>query len=155
GHQRALTRRLRVGDRELTVTYLASLGDVDHELGELLVVLATAVPVVPLLSGGLGYLLARKALKPIEQLHRQAAQIPAERLDRRVPGATPDDERGRLARTITAMIARLERSFAEVRRFTADASHELRTPLTAIRTEAEVALSKPLTLAEHQNLLGS
>ena len=53
------------------------------------------------------------------------------------------------------MIARLERSFSEIRRFTADASHELRTPLTAIRTEAEVALAKPLDLAEHQQLLGS
>ena len=53
------------------------------------------------------------------------------------------------------MIGRLERSFAEIRRFTADASHELRTPLTAIRTEAEVALAKPLGLTEHQQLLGS
>src|SRR5262249_60587523 len=54
-----------------------------------------------------------------------------------------------------AMIARRERSFDEIRRFPADASHELRTPLTAIRTEAEVALGKPLGLAEHQQLLGS
>jgi heavy metal sensor kinase len=67
----------------------------------------------------------------------------------------PDDELGRLSRTINAMIARLERSFAEIRRFTADASHELRTPLTAIRAEAEVALGRRLTEAEHQALLGS
>jgi signal transduction histidine kinase len=53
------------------------------------------------------------------------------------------------------MIGRLERSFAEIRRFTADASHELRTPLTVIRTETEVALTKPLTVAEQQELLGS
>jgi signal transduction histidine kinase len=53
------------------------------------------------------------------------------------------------------MIARLERSFAEVRRFTADASHELRTPLTALRTEVEVALGKSLSPAEHQQLLGN
>src|SRR5262249_29857695 len=39
--------------------------------------------------------------------------------------------------------------------FTADASHELRTPLAVIRTEAEVALNKPLSLAGHQQLLGS
>src|SRR5262249_47969682 len=54
-----------------------------------------------------------------------------------------------------AMITRLERSFAEMRRFTADASHELRTPLMAIRTEAEVALGGPSISAEHQHLLES
>jgi signal transduction histidine kinase len=53
------------------------------------------------------------------------------------------------------MIARLEKSFSEIRRFTADASHEIRTPLTAIRTEAEVALRQPLTAPEYQQLLGS
>jgi signal transduction histidine kinase len=69
--------------------------------------------------------------------------------------ANPVDELGRLTRTINAMIGRLENSFAEIRRFTADASHELRTPLAAIRTEAEVALGKPLTVEQHQELLGS
>jgi heavy metal sensor kinase len=155
GHQRTLTVRLPVEDDELTVLHLAPLGDVDHELKELLLVLGTGVPVTLALSGGLGYLLARKALKPMEQLHRQTAQITAERLDRRLPVPNPGDELGHLAQTINAMIARLERSFGEVRRFTADASHELRTPLTAIRTEAEVALRKSLTPAEHQGLLGS
>src|SRR5919202_1381119 len=53
------------------------------------------------------------------------------------------------------MIGRREQSFAEVRRFTADASHELRTPLTAIRTEAEVALGKPAVTEEQRHLLGS
>ncbi len=53
------------------------------------------------------------------------------------------------------MIGRLERSFAEIRRFTADASHELRTPLTAIRSETEVALRSPLSPADYQHLLGS
>jgi heavy metal sensor kinase len=110
---------------------------------------------VLLLSGGLGYVLARKALAPMERLRRSTEEITADRLDRRLPVANAQDELGRLTQTFNAMIGRLERSFAEIRRFTADASHELRTPLTAIRTEAEVALAKPLGLTEHQQLLGS
>jgi two-component system, OmpR family, heavy metal sensor histidine kinase CusS len=155
GRQRALQARLPAGGEEYTVLLLAPLADVDHELGELLVALCTAVPVALVLCGGVAYLLARKALAPVERLHRLTAEITAERLDRRLPVERPDDELGRLARTINEMIARLERSFAEVRRFTADASHELRTPLAAIRAEAEVALARPLSAADHQELLGS
>lgn len=53
------------------------------------------------------------------------------------------------------MLARLERSFSEIRRFTADASHELRTPLTALRTEIDVALQKTLDRGQHRDLLAS
>jgi heavy metal sensor kinase len=155
GHQRALEGGLRLGGESFTVLHLAPLEEVDRELKILLTALLTAGPLALVLSGGLAYGLARKALAPVGQLHRMTAQITADRLDRRLPVADPGDELGHLAETINAMIARLERSFAEVRRFTADASHELRTPLTAIRTEAEVALAKPLTAAEHLDLLGS
>jgi heavy metal sensor kinase len=155
GRQRVLEGSLRLGDRPSSIVIMAPLEDVDHELGELRTVLAMAVPIVLLLSGGLGYFLARKALAPMERLRRSTEEITAERLDRRVPVVNPWDELGRLTETFNAMIGRLERSFAEIRRFTADASHELRTPLTAIQTEAEVALAEPLDLAEHQQLLGS
>jgi two-component system heavy metal sensor histidine kinase CusS len=155
GKQRVLESGSRLGDRPLTVVLMASLEEVDHELAELRTVVMTAVPVVLLLSGGLGYVLARKALSPLERLRRSTEEITADRLDRRLPLANAQDELGRLTQTFNAMIGRLERSFAEIRRFTADASHELRTPLTVIRTEAEVALAKPVGLAEHQQLLGS
>jgi heavy metal sensor kinase len=128
---------------------------VDHELGELLGALGLAVPAAVAAAGGLGYLLARKALAPVDELRELTQGVTADRLDRRVPVANPHDELGRLAATINAMIGRLERSFAEVRRFTADASHELRTPLSVLRTEVEVALGKPLGREEVQQLLGS
>jgi heavy metal sensor kinase len=155
GRQRVLEAALPLGDRPSTVVIMAALDDVDQELGEVGAVLITAVPIMLLLSAGLSYALARKALAPMERLRRSTAEITADRLDRRLPVVNPRDELGRLTETFNAMIGRLERSFAEIRRFTADASHELRTPLTAIRTEAEVALAKPLGLAEHQQLLGS
>jgi heavy metal sensor kinase len=155
GRQRVLGAALVLDGRPSTVLIMAPMEDVDHELAELVTVLATAIPIMLLLSGGLGYVLARKALRPMERLRRSTEEITADRLDRRLPVVNPQDELGRLTETFNAMIGRLERSFAEIRRFTADASHELRTPLTAIRTEAEVALTKPLDLAEHQQLLGS
>jgi heavy metal sensor kinase len=155
GRQLVLEGRLRAGGQDCTVLLLAPLEEVDHELGTLLAALLTAVPVALAVAGGVAYLLARKALAPVERLRRSTREITADRLDRRLPVANPGDELGGLAQTINEMIGRLERSFTEVRRFTADASHELRTPLTAIRTEAEVALAQADLTADQQHLLGS
>ena len=155
GHQRTLQATVNVKGRDFTVLIMAGLEEVDLELHELLVVLAMTVPAALVGAGGLAYFLARKALAPMKQLHHLTEQISADHLDRRLPVANPNDELGQLAGTINAMITRLEGSFAEIRRFTADASHELRTPLTAIRTEAEVALRRPSVPAEYHHLLGS
>jgi signal transduction histidine kinase len=106
-------------------------------------------------SAGVAYLLARKALAPVDALRRSADAITANRLSDRLPVPNPDDELGRLATTVNAMIGRLERSFGEMRRFTADASHELRTPLTAIRLEAEAVSDRAGTVAECKVLAGS
>jgi heavy metal sensor kinase len=155
GRQRLLEGRARLGGEDITLVLMAPLEEVDRERGRLLAALALAVPVGLLFSGGVSYLLARKALAPVGRLRALAREVTADRLDRRLEVADPADELGGLALTINAMIGRLERSFAEVRRFTADASHELRTPLTAIRAEAEVGLGRPGVPAEQQTLLGS
>jgi heavy metal sensor kinase len=73
----------------------------------------------------------------------EAKHISSQSLQARLPNPNPHDELGTLASVINDTLARLESSFSELRRFTADASHELRTPLTALRTVGEVALRGP------------
>jgi heavy metal sensor kinase len=155
GHQRFLVRSIESSGKKMTAVLLASLAEIDASLEKLLSVLWIAIPGSVLAAGALGYLMAKKALLPMVQLHDLTETITADRLDRRLPPPKVDDEVGQLTTTINGMIARLERSFAEIRRFTADASHELRTPLTVIRTEAEVALRQPPGTGEYQQLLGS
>jgi heavy metal sensor kinase len=82
----------------------------------------------------------------------EAGAITAAHLDRRVQVGNHGDELDRLARTLNGMIARLERSFEETRRFTADAAHEFRTPLAVIRNAAEVALSGSHDAEENRRL---
>jgi heavy metal sensor kinase len=154
GRHRLLSAHLAGEDGPSTVVLLAPLEEVDEELRLLLGAILLAVPAVLLVSGGWSYLMARAALAPMERLRSSTEEITAARLDRRLPIANAHDELGRLSQTINAMIARLERSFLEIRRFTADASHEMRTPLTIIRTAAEIALDKNLGPAEHRDLLG-
>jgi heavy metal sensor kinase len=155
GRQRLLEGRLG-SDSGLCVVLMTSLDDVDRELARLATVLLIAVPVALAFAAAAGYLLARKALAPVEDLQRQTREITAEHLDHRLPVVNATDELGQLATTINDMVGRLERSFTEVRRFTADASHELRTPLTALRAELEAALRQPaLSVEQQRHLLGS
>jgi heavy metal sensor kinase len=123
------------------------------DLAELRLILVLTVPVALVFSVLGGYGLARTALAPVERMTRAAAEITAAQLDRRLEVPRADDELGRLARTLNGMIERLERSFDEVRRFTADAAHELRTPLALLRTTAEVALRSPRSAEADQHIL--
>src|SRR4051794_36857875 len=92
---------------------------------------------------GVGYLLAGRVLKPLQQISSTAQRLSAEQLDERIALPGPDDELKDLADTFDAMLDRLQASFEAQRRFVADASHELRTPLAVMRTEVDVALADP------------
>jgi signal transduction histidine kinase len=94
----------------------------------------------------IGYLLVGRTLKPVEQIVDEVEAITDGRsLHRRLAEPTTHDELARLSTTLNAMLARLERSFASLRRFTADASHELKTPLTVLRSGIERSITHPTT----------
>jgi len=149
------SKGVRAGDSEFVVLLLIPLREADAELALLARVLTGAVPVALLVSALVAYLLARKALAPVDSLRRSAEAITADRLHDRLPTPNPGDELGKLAATVNAMIGRLEKSFAEMKRFTADASHELRTPLSAIRVEAEATLDRATTPEDYRALVES
>ncbi|RUL87921.1 heavy metal sensor histidine kinase [Tautonia sociabilis] len=153
GHWRMVGRRLQTPAGPVVVQAAASLAPTDHELAELLTVILLTGPLALLGALGGGYLLARKALAPVDRMAAAADEITATRLDRRLDAPNSGDELGRLAGTLNRMIERLERSFEEIRRFTADAAHELRTPLTVMRNEAEVALRAPRDPDQYRRVL--
>jgi heavy metal sensor kinase len=128
---------------------------VEQQLGEILVVLVLGLPVIVMLAGVGGYVLARRALAPIDRLAGEARRITADRLHERVSVTNAHDEIGRLAAVINDTFARLESSFDQLRRFTADASHELRTPLSVIRGIGELGLGETRTPAEYKEAMGS
>jgi two-component system, OmpR family, sensor kinase len=89
---------------------------------------------------GVGYFLARNALRPVERMTQTAAEIEASGLTRRIAVSGKPTEIQRLADTFDAMLARLENAFAQQRNFVMDVSHELRTPLTGLRGNLDVML---------------
>ncbi|GAB3136500.1 hypothetical protein GCM10027290_00340 [Micromonospora sonneratiae] len=84
-----------------------------------------------------------RALRPVEAIRREMAEVSVHQLDRRVPVPRSGDEIEKLARTTNATLDRLERAHRRQQQFVADASHELRSPLASLRTGLEVALAHP------------
>jgi len=156
GHRwRTLTGTSVVGGTAVVLRASRSEDRLGNQLWEILVVLVLGLPVVVVLAGFGGYVLARRALAPIDHLASEARRITADRLHERLSVPNPNDEIGRRAAVINETFARLESSFDQLRRFTADASHELRTPLAVIRGTGEVALAQAHTVAECKEAMGS
>jgi heavy metal sensor kinase len=128
---------------------------VREELSEVLAVLAFGLPLVVALAGIGGYALARRALAPIDHLASEAQRITADRLNERLTVPNQRDEIGRLTAVINETFARLECSFDQLRRFTADSSHELRTPLAVVRGIGEAAVAERRTPREYEEAIGS
>lgn len=105
----------------------------------------TALIMVSVLACGAGWLLAGRALRPLQEVTATARRVAGRSLHERIALHGPDDEIKELADTFDAMLERLDRAFDSQHRFVANASHELRTPLTINRTLIEVALEDPAT----------
>lgn len=152
---RVLSRPHRVGGHERLVRVALSGERQQHQSRELLLGLLLALPVALAIAAVGGHWLAGRALGPLDRMARHAERLTADNLGERLPVENPDDELGQLAGVFNLSLARIEQSFGQLRRFTADASHELRTPLTAIRTVGEVALQEQQDSGRYREAIGS
>lgn len=125
-----------------------SLEPVDESTSVVTAGLLAGVPALAVLVAGTTWLVTGRALRPVEAIRREVAAISATELRRRVPEPGGDDEVARLARTMNAMLDRLEAARDRQRRFVSDASHELRSPIATIRHRLEVALAQPGSTVE-------
>ncbi len=127
-----------------TATRQASFGPSDLLRSMLLI-----APVILLGAILVGNWLAGTSLRPVQGIMDEVDAISdGTSLHRRLAVPLSGDEMSRLAATVNGMLARLERSFSSLHRFTADASHELKTPLMVLRAGVERALIHPGTPPE-------
>jgi heavy metal sensor kinase len=117
--------------------------------------IAVIILIVLVLAGACGWLLARRALRPVVETANAVRRITDRNLHERLPETQTTDEIGSLIQVFNELLARLDRAFEAQRRFTADASHEICTPLTILKGETEVALLERRTPREYEALLRS
>lgn len=129
----------RSSGQDVTVIVATSLNPISQLQDILTPLLAAGLPLIMLVVGLTVWLLTGRALRPVEAIRREAEEITATSLARRLPLPGTTDEIGRLAETMNRMLERLEVSAVAQRRFVSDASHELKSPIASIRTMLEVA----------------
>jgi heavy metal sensor kinase len=153
---RLLTMPVREGGRVTNLIQVGmSLESLHVTQRRFLLIMAGVLPLALLLAGGGGWLCARRALAPVHRMIAAAQRISAAHITERLEETGSGDELDRLAKTLNAMLARLDNAFRQIRQFSADASHELQTPVTILKGELEVALRTPRSPAAYQRHLQS
>ncbi len=128
----------------------SSLAERNHALTTLTELLFIGGPAMLILTCLAGYVLAERALAPVETMSARAARISGAPQGERLPVPEANDELRRLGETLNEMLSRLEDALARERALVADAGHELRTPLSILKLELELALASDISREELQ-----
>jgi heavy metal sensor kinase len=146
---RFATRRVMVNGHPYTIQVAAPLKEFYEALGRFRLILWLSAPLLVIGAGLGGYLISRRALKPVDRITTAAESISISNLSERLEVPKTSDELQRLSETLNRMLARLNASVQRISQFTADASHELRAPVSLIRTTAELAVHGGRTNTEY------
>lgn len=158
GAYRLLTARITTGSGPYThrIAQLAlNRDDAENLLAAYRKQLCLVLGVALLACTGVGYQIARLGIQPIEAVTKAASRIRSSTLDERLQTDGLPAELRALANTFNEMLDRLEESFTRLSQFSADIAHELRTPVNNLRGEVEVALTRPRSVEEYREVLGS
>ncbi len=129
------------------------LKEIRDELSKLMRRYFEALPLALIVIGFGAWWIAGRTVRPIQKIIDTAENITAQGLEARVQGVRSKDELGRLAAVLNQMMDRLESSFKQMKRFSADASHELKTPLAVMQGKIEAALQDHEKGGEHDTVL--
>lgn len=129
-----------VCDGHTALTVGAHLEPLTPEIPQTAAALLASLPAALVFIGVMAWLTSGRALSPLRDLTAVAEKVTAEGLDQRIPAGDEDAEFLRLVIVFNGMMDRLERSFRQATRFSADAAHELRTPLAILQAGLAAAL---------------
>jgi two-component system heavy metal sensor histidine kinase CusS len=144
-----------MGSERITMMVGLNLSDFYEDAARYRRAFLGTVPIALILLALGGWMIAGRALKPVALITRTAERMTVRALDQRIPLIDADSELSRLVEVINGMLDRLEKSFGQAVRFSADAAHELQTPLTILQGELDDAVQHaPVGSEEQQRYSG-
>lgn len=144
---------MSVDDQPYYLAIGRSTAEEERILEEFTLLYSWLLPLMILSTAVMGWFMAGRALRPVNQLAETAQRITGSNLNLQIPSRGSGDEIDRLIEAFNRMVERLDESFTQTRQFSTDVSHELRTPLTAIRGQLEVALLAARTPEQYQEAI--